>query len=257
MLDLYHWEPNGASARVMISLAEKGLEYSSHHVEVLRFEQHTPQFLALNETGQVPVLVSDGLAYTEASAICEYLEEAFPVRPLMPSDPWGRWCVRVWQRYVDDGLAASICELAWESYGRAALRALEIDSTTLQTAIERIPAQDRRDAWKAAVAGLEAEQLARARSRIEAAVAKLETDLAGSSWLAGPAYSLADIAVFSYLGYVPALCPDILSERAAPRVTAWMQRVGARPAVRACLARARSADPFAIAAPGPEHVRWG
>ncbi|HTW37798.1 MAG TPA: glutathione S-transferase family protein, partial [Steroidobacteraceae bacterium] len=225
--------------------------------DVLRFAQHTPQFLALNETGQVPVLVSDGLAYTEASAICEYLEEAFPARPLMPSDPLGRWRVRVWQRYVDDGLAASVCELAWERYGRAALGALEIDSTALQAAIERIPAQDRRAAWKAAVAGLEAEQLARDRSRIEAAVARLETDLADSSWLAGPGYSLADVAAFSYLRYVPTLCPEVLSEQSAPRVTAWMQRVEARPAVRASLARARSADPFGIAAPGPEQVRWG
>ena len=257
MLELYHWEPNGASARVMLVLAEKGLEYSSHYVDVLRFEQYTPRFIALNEAGQLPVLVRDGLAYAESSAIGEYLEEAFPAEPLMPSDPFGRWRVRVWQKHVDEGLAASICELAWEAHGRSALGALALDPAQLQSQIERIPTQARRDAWKAAIAGSTKEQLARARSRVDAAIAALESDLARFSWLCGSAYSLADIAVFSYLRYLPALAPDALSERAAPRVRAWLQRIEERPAVRATLARARAADPYAIAAPGPEHVRWG
>jgi glutathione S-transferase len=257
MLELYHWEPNAASARVMIALEEKGLEYSSRYVDVLRFEQHTREFTALNEAGQVPVLVRAGLTYTDASLICEYLEEAFPAEALIPADPLGRWRVRVWQKLVDDTLAAAVSELAWQAYGLPALRARGLDADRLQSAIARISAHDRREAWKAAIVGFEAERLAHARHTVAAAIATLEADLEGSSWLAGPGYSLADIAVFAYLSYVPSLCPDVLNDRASPRLMAWIRKLGARPAVRAALTRGRLEDPFAIAAPGPEHVRWG
>ncbi len=253
MLDLYHWEPNGASARVIIALEEKGLAYSSHYVDLLRFEQHAPEFLALNESGQVPVLVRDGVSYTEASAICEYLEEAFPGEALMPADPLGRWRVRVWQKHVDEVLAPSVCELAWQACGLAAFQALERGPAEPHRALERIQAPERRAAWQAALGGFTAEQLALARSRVEATIAKLESDLADSSWLAGPGYSLADIAVISYVKYLPALYPATLNER----TTRWIRSIEARPAVRAALARGRIADPFTIAAPGPEQVRWG
>jgi GSH-dependent disulfide-bond oxidoreductase len=257
MLDLYHWEPSGASARVIICLEEKGLEYSSHYVDVLAFEQFRPQFLDLNESGQVPVLVRDGVPYSEASAVCEYLEEAFPVPALMPSDPAARWRVRVWQKYVDDGFAASASELAWDAYRARARRELGCETAELQSAIDRIPVKERRDAWRTAAAGLGPEQLARARSRVEAGIQKIESDLTDSSWLAGPAYSLADIAVFSYFGYLPALCKGILAGQAAPRALSWMRKIEERPAVRAALARGRAADPYGVAAPGPEQVRWG
>ena len=86
MLELYHWEPNGACARVMIALKEKGLEFESRYVDLLAFEQHSPAFLALSGTGETPVLVRDGEAFTESSYVCEHLDEAFPDPPLMPSD---------------------------------------------------------------------------------------------------------------------------------------------------------------------------
>jgi GSH-dependent disulfide-bond oxidoreductase len=255
MLELHHWEPNGASARVMISLEEKELDYTSHYVDVLAFAQHRPEFLELNETGQVPVLMHDGAPYTEASYICELLEEAFPERPLMPRQPRGRWEVRVWQKYVDDGFAASVSELAWSAYGAGGLSALS--PAELSAALERIPTRERRDLWTTSVAGLREEQLALARGRIKAAVEKIESRLEGAPWLAGSEYSLADIAVFSYFKYLPALFSGGVSDAAAPRAMSWMRAVAARPAVRAALARGRASDPFAIAAPGPEQIRWG
>lgn len=255
MLELYHWEPNGASARVMICLGEKGLEYSSHYLDVLAFEQHRPEFLQLSETGEVPVLVHGGAAYTEASYICEFLDEAFPERPLMPADARGRWEVRVWQKYVDDGFSASVSELAWSAYGARALSALAPGE--LSSALERIPTKERREVWKAAVRGLGEEQLARARVRVEAAAGKIESQLAGSQWLAGSAYSLADIAVFSYFKYLPPLCAGFVSDAATPHAMAWMRAVAARPAVRSALTRGRMADPYVVAAPGPEQIRWG
>ncbi len=256
MLDLYHWEPNGASGRVLIALEEKGLAYSSCYVDVLAFEQYRPELLKLSEAGEVPLLMHDGAPYTEASYICEFLDEAFPGRPLLPSDARGRWEVRVWQKYVDDGFAASVSELAWQAYGGArSLGALAPGA--LSAAVERIPVKEGRELWKTAAAGLGEEQLARARGRVDEAVKKIEAQLAGSQWLAGSAYSLADIAVFPYFKYLPELCPGLVSDAATLRAMSWMRAVAARPTVRSALARGRAADPFAVAAPGPEQVRWG
>lgn len=254
MLELYHWEPNAAGARVMIALKEKGLDFTSRYVDVLAFEQHGPEFLKLNETGETPVLVKDGEAYFESSYVCEFIDEAFGDPALMPSDPLGRWRAREWQKYVDDHIAASVGELAWQAYGPAQLKGRNID---LDKAVASIASRPRREVWQSAIKGYPVEQQARDRGRIELLVKKMQADLEQADFLAGPASTLADIAVYAYAAYLPRLTPELVSEAASPTVMAWLKRMAARPAVKAAMAMARTPDPFAVAAPGPEHVRWG
>jgi glutathione S-transferase len=255
MLKLYHWEPNGASARVLIALKEKGLEFQSRYVDVLAFEQFAPAFLALNPVGQAPVLVHGGEAFNEASFICEYLDEAFPERPLLPKAPLDRWAARAWQKYVDDYLAAAASDLAWAALGPEALKARNWAS--LEQAVVTIPAKERRDQWQAALAGLDAETLDKARERIRLAVAKMEADLADRDWLAPGGFSLADIAVYPYASYLPRIEPGLVNARIAPRAMAWLKRMSDRPAVKAAEAMSRTGDAYGVAAPGPEHIRWG
>src|SRR5271169_6749430 len=78
MLDLYHAEPVANSMKSILCLKEKGLQFTGHYVDLLRFEQHSPEFVKLNPNGQVPVLVHDGNVITESTVINEYLEDAFP-----------------------------------------------------------------------------------------------------------------------------------------------------------------------------------
>ena len=255
MLEVYHWEPNGASARVLIALKEKGLDFDSRYIDLLSFEQHAPAYLGLNESGEAPVLVADGQPMNESSYICEYLDEAYPQPSLMPTDPLGRWAARAWQKYVDDYLAASVSELAWNAYGPPALKGRS--GSSLDGAIARIPHRPRRDVWTQAAAGYDANRLAKARGRVETTIAKMEADLANSDWLAGDSYSLADIAVYAYANFLPRVTPDLINSTTAPRTMAWLQRVAMRPAVKAALAMAKTPDPYGIAAPGPEPVRWG
>jgi len=255
MLEVYHWEPNAASGRVLICLHEKHLAFAARYVDLLGFEQHRAEFLRLNSTGEVPVLVHDGTAFTQASYICEYLEELAAGPPLMPQAARGRWQVRLWQKYVDDCIAPSVGELAWQAFGASLLR--DRDPREVEQAINAIPARERRDQWRAAADGYGEDVLARARGRVAAALNKAEADLRLGDWLAGSSYSLADIAAFSYLNYLPRLLPGHCSERTTPRVAAWLRRVAARPAAKAALAMGRQPDPYALAAPGPEQVRWG
>lgn len=246
MLHLYHWEPNGASARVLIALEEKGLAFESRYVDLLAFEQHRPDFLRLNGNGQVPVLLCDeGTALTGSSYICEYLEEAFLAPPLMPPAPPDRWRVRWWQKYVDDNLAQAVSELAWTAFR---------PQDPIQAPVSP-PTRERRQAWEEAVAGYPPERLDQARERVALALADVETSLAGGPWLVGDGFSLADIAVFAYAAYLPRLLPDLPDRFPRPRV--WLERTGNRRAVRSALARGEGGDPFATAAPGPERVRWG
>lgn len=253
MLELYHWEPNAASGQVLIALEEKGLEFESHYLDVLAFEQFAPEFLALNPVGQAPVLVHAGAAFNEASFICEYLDEAFPERPLMPEAPLDRWAARAWQKYVDDYLAAAASDLAWAALGRSSLKPR--NWATLEEAVVAIPSKERRDQWQAALAGPDEELLDKARERIRLSVARMEADLGGRDWLAPGGYSLADIAVYPYANYLPRIAPELLE--GAPRTVAWLERMSERPAVKAVEALGRSPDAYALAAPGPEHVRWG
>lgn len=257
MLTLHHWEPNGNSGRPMLCLKEKGLEFESRYVDVLRFEQHGGEVPTLNPKCEVPVLVHAGDAYTEASYIEQYLDEALPGPALMPKDALGRWRVRSWQKYVDEELAPFVGIL-----DAPALRARLCESHTpehLRTAVDRVPTKQRRDVWAAAALDrYTAEQVQEAQRKIATLVnGELEPALTRHAWLAGDAYSLADGAAFMFVNFLPRLMGDVVNARATPATIGWLQRMNDRPAVQATLAFKRSDAPFALAAPGPEPVRWG
>jgi glutathione S-transferase len=77
-----------ASWRVLLALHEKGLAFSTKRVRVMRAdpETRTPEFLALNPRGQVPLLVEpDGTKINESLAILHYLELRYPESSLLPS----------------------------------------------------------------------------------------------------------------------------------------------------------------------------
>ena len=61
MMKLYHAEPAANSLKALLSFKEKGLEFESVYVDLHKFEQHEPWFVAINPEGQVPVLDHDGV----------------------------------------------------------------------------------------------------------------------------------------------------------------------------------------------------
>lgn len=247
-MHLYHWEPNGASARVLIALAEKGLPYVGNYVDLIGGEQFSPEHVARNATGEVPVLVKDGTPMTEASYICEYLEDAHPDAPaLMPADPQGRWTVRGWQKYVDDHLAGAISDLAWEAHRES------VDPDIIGKGMRDAPTHERRQVWAEHAVPFPADRLAKAREYVTQAIAKVEDALARSPFLAGEHFSLADIAAYAYLAYLPKIAPHAIT----PQVADWLARIGERDSVRSIAKAGRASDPYAVAAPGPEQTRWG
>jgi len=77
-LELYHGLASTCSKKVRLCLYEKDLRFTSHLLDLQKFEQHRPEYLALNPKGVVPTLVHDGKAVTESSQIIVYLDEHFP-----------------------------------------------------------------------------------------------------------------------------------------------------------------------------------
>ena len=75
ILELYHSGLTACSKKTRLCLREKGLDYVSHYIDLSRFEQHTPEYLALNPNGLVPTLVHDGAVIIESTVINEYLED--------------------------------------------------------------------------------------------------------------------------------------------------------------------------------------
>jgi len=92
MRTLYHLWLSPFSRKVRLVLAEKNLDF---HMEVEQTWERRHEFLALNPTGEVPVLVEpDNTVLADSMAICEYLEELTPEPNLIGQRPYDRAEVR-------------------------------------------------------------------------------------------------------------------------------------------------------------------
>lgn len=97
-MKLHNYFRSGTSFRVRIALHLKGLDYDYLPVHLVRGEQRQPAYRALSPDGLVPLLDLDGVPesaqLSQSMAIIEYLDEVYPLPPLMPADPLGRARVR-------------------------------------------------------------------------------------------------------------------------------------------------------------------
>jgi len=261
MLEIYHWEPNGASLVPLIVLHEKGQVFASHYVDWLRLEQlgAVPQpVLEVQENLEIegPVLIDDGEQVCESFFMAEYLDERFAAPPLKPRTPQGAWRVQVWGRFLGERIAPAIATLGVHRFFVPAMRSR---ASELASAIERMAKPERREAWRAALTGeISAEILAESRRRAGSLIERIESALEGGrSWLVEDTYGLADIAAFSLAMSLPKLAPQLCGAERAGAMLRWIDRMRARPAVRAALASTRTGRPDEAFAPGPEHARWG
>jgi len=95
MLTLYGYPLSSAAYRVRIALALKGVKVSTVNKQLRRGEHRHKDYLKINPQGFVPVLVlEDGTVLTQSLAIIEWLEESYPLPPLLPADPTARARVR-------------------------------------------------------------------------------------------------------------------------------------------------------------------
>ena len=72
---------------VFVALREKQIPFEIAFVDLDRAEHLAPRYASLSTTLRVPTLSDGAFHLSESSAICEYLEDRFPGKPLYPSDP--------------------------------------------------------------------------------------------------------------------------------------------------------------------------
>jgi glutathione S-transferase len=231
MLELYHAEPVANSMKVLICLKEKQLEFESHYVNLLRFEQHEPWFVKINPNGQVPVLVHDGKIITESTVINEYLDDVFPEIMLRPADPYWRAQMRIWNKFVDEYFCPALSMIGWHVMVRKIAQSLTEEQ--LEKMLAKIPLEEQRQKW-ATVAGdsFSEDELAESRRKLRVSIGRAEAILGECEWLAGPEYSLADLNSFSMIAGVERLHPEIMTEENAPATVGWLRRMEERPAVQ-------------------------
>lgn len=93
-LVLYNYFRSSTSYRVRLALHLKNLPFEYIPVNLLKGEQHSPEYRKINPLGGVPTLIHEGKIIPESFAIIEYLDEVFPQSPLFPKDAYLRARIR-------------------------------------------------------------------------------------------------------------------------------------------------------------------
>ena len=256
-LQLYHWEPNTYFLKPLIALEEKAANFTSHWFDPTQLEQCAPGFprntestLQLEREG--PVLVHGDTVITSSFFMLEYIAEALPGVELCPGDAFAHYRARASAQFMG-GLGADVSVLGCVRYLAPVLK--RQDPEVLKSRLEAIEPQERRNAWAALIDGTYDERLV--ESRLQFPLGRVEQTLSSTPWLAGSAYSIADIDAFALLRSLPTLTPDLVNGRATPRIVDFLDRMHERPAVKRALAVSRSGKPHEAFVPGAEPSRWG
>jgi len=228
VIELYHSTHSTCSQKVRLCLAEKGIGWTGHHLNLRRFDQLKPEFLAVNSAGMVPVLVDNGWTLTESRVINEYLEEAYPQVSLAPADPRARARMRLWTKYSDDVATDAVKLPSFVKNIQPELQRMAPEE--VKAMVAKIPDAKVRERWTRAVTGgVSAADLQPSIERLSAMVERMDGVLAQGPWLAGDEYSLADIDIAPFVHRMIRVELFYLVE-ARPRVADWYARIASRPA---------------------------
>lgn len=228
-LALLHAWVSSASRRVRFVLEEKQLAYQGILVDLLEFEQHSPEYLKLNPNGFVPTLVHDGVPIIESSVICEYLDEVFPAVPLRPPSARDRARMRVWSKWTDEVVIRAFQVANWNRM--MAPTARQWSDEDVERRLQRVPVPDRREDWRRMAREPFSEaEIAHAVANIRRTLERLEAELARGPWLAGDTFSLADIHLSPYIVRIGEHAGRGIHLRDYPLCADWWQRLTARPA---------------------------
>jgi glutathione S-transferase len=230
MLELYHHGSSVCAAKVRLALAEKDLDWESHYLDILAGKHFTPEFLKLNPKAMVPVLVHDGRVITESTLICEYVEAVFPDHPIYPRDPYAIYQARLWTKAVDEDLHPACSAITYVvSHRHTIIRNGVSNFDAFLKAPSNESLEARKLKWQWIEKGLEAPGAADRIRLYDRYLRKMEDSLKEHAWLAGDAFSMADIALTPYVNRLAMLgMTDMWENGRLPCVEDWFGRIRSR-----------------------------
>jgi glutathione S-transferase len=195
--------PNPKTVRMF--MAEKGIELPKVEIDLMGGENRREPYLAKNPMGQLPCLeLDDGTVLAEITAICEYLEEAFPGPRLIGETPLERAETRMWTRRIDLNFVEPMIAGFRGSDGLS----------LFQSRIHVIPQ-----------AAADFKQIGRDY------LAWLDRQMAGKTYVCGERLSLADLMLFAFLEFAGRVGQQ--ADPALSALAAWHGRIKARPSAKA------------------------
>lgn len=190
--------------RVKVYLAEKGLSIPIEQVDLGKLAHKSPAYTAINPLQRVPALqLDDGTIITESMAICRYFESLHPDPPLFGRDAKEAALVEMWERRMEFHLLGPVSHVFRNSH--PAMKEMEVP---------QVPA------WAEAN-----------KPRVIDFLALLDRELQGRRYVAGDAYTVADITGMIAVDFMkPAklAVPDEMTN-----VRRWHDEVAARPSAKA------------------------
>jgi glutathione S-transferase len=191
---LYDDPCSGNGYKVRLILALLGQSYDYVPLDIDKAETRTPEFLAKNPNGRIPLLeLDDGRLLPESNAILHYLADS---TPFLPADPFAHAQVLQWMFFEQYSHEPNIATVRF----------------WLTHRIEMTP-------WL-----LEAAE--RKRAGGYAALGVMDTHLRQTQFFAADAFTIADIALYAYTHVAHEGGFDLSGY---PAVTAWLDRVAAQP----------------------------
>ena len=126
--------PSPFVRKVMVACEEKGLTYED---KVLIPFPKTPEFIAMNPLGKIPILeIADGRYISDSSVICAYLEKVHPEPALMPEDPYEYAQALFIEEYCDTKLIEGIGAIYFERFIKVKVFKGEADEAAVEKQIE-------------------------------------------------------------------------------------------------------------------------
>jgi len=207
MPTLYDYPRAPSPRRARILLAEKGIAHDTVVVDLAAAEQLSDAFRAINPALTVPALVlDDGSVLPDNAAIAAWAEATSPEPPLFGRTALDKAEVASWNARIEGECFMALAEAMRNSAPAMKDRALPGPHNYAQ-----IP-----------------ELAERGRARLADFLARFEAHLTGREWVAGGAFSVADITAAVALDFARVLRIDASEGR--PAIAAWRERIATRPA---------------------------